>query len=367
MRPSGAACRRPGDRCRLRDRVPRRLRRAGSRRRSGARLRHPLRRRRPDRRGRRRRRRAARDPHVRRPQAGTAVRAGSESGRDGDRRRHRPRRVGGPRPPRRGQRRRGVAAGPPPRRPQVAGGGVGRRRLAGHDRRAGAGGDGGGPGRRRLRPAVVARACTAPIPGAPIEVVGVDVDAARVGRRRPGRVRPVPGLVVGPGLGERAPPRCAGSSPRRSCRSSSTATGCGRSAPTASGRPPDHDAHPPRRRVRATVRPSSRRRPHRRGPPTGRHHQHRRPAQGRRRRSSPHRTAHVLLVAAGDARLATAGTGDVLSGLIAALVAHGVGPFHAAAAGAHLHGRAAMLGPADGLVASDVAANLPAAIGQVCS
>lgn len=73
----------------------------------------------------------------------------------------------------------------------------------------------------------------------------------------------------------------------------------------------------------------------------------------------------VLVVTAGDARLATAGTGDVLSGTIAALVARGVDPFHAAAGGAFLHGRAAALGPADGLVASDVASQLPAALAEV--
>ena len=69
----------------------------------------------------------------------------------------------------------------------------------------------------------------------------------------------------------------------------------------------------------------------------------------------------VALVRSGDERLATAGTGDVLTGTIAAMVAAGTSPFHAAAAGAHLHGRAAMLGPAHGLVATDVAALLPAA------
>lgn len=70
----------------------------------------------------------------------------------------------------------------------------------------------------------------------------------------------------------------------------------------------------------------------------------------------------VLVVTAGDARLATAGTGDVLSGVIAALLARGLDPFRAAAAGAFLHGTAAALGPADGLIASDVAAALPAAL-----
>ena len=42
----------------------------------------------------------------------------------------------------------------------------------------------------------------------------------------------------------------------------------------------------------------------------------------------------------GDARLATAGTGDVLSGMIGALLARGLAPLDAAAAGAWLHARA---------------------------
>jgi NAD(P)H-hydrate epimerase len=73
----------------------------------------------------------------------------------------------------------------------------------------------------------------------------------------------------------------------------------------------------------------------------------------------------VLLVDAGDARLATAGTGDVLSGAIAALVARGIDPWRAAAAAAYLHGRAAALGPATGVVAGDVAARLPAAVDEL--
>lgn len=67
----------------------------------------------------------------------------------------------------------------------------------------------------------------------------------------------------------------------------------------------------------------------------------------------------VLLVRSGDARLASAGTGDVLTGILAALVASGADPFRGAAAAAHLHGRAAMAGPARGLVASDVVDLLP--------
>jgi NAD(P)H-hydrate epimerase len=73
----------------------------------------------------------------------------------------------------------------------------------------------------------------------------------------------------------------------------------------------------------------------------------------------------VLVASEGDARLATAGTGDVLSGTIAAFLARGLDPFRAAAGAAFVHARAAALGPAIGLVASDVAANLPAALEQL--
>jgi len=64
--------------------------------------------------------------------------------------------------------------------------------------------------------------------------------------------------------------------------------------------------------------------------------------------------------------LATAGTGDVLTGVIAALLAQGLDPFSAAAAGVWLHaaaGREAARrqGAAEGVVASDVIAALPAA------
>ena len=67
----------------------------------------------------------------------------------------------------------------------------------------------------------------------------------------------------------------------------------------------------------------------------------------------------VRVVVDGDARLATAGTGDVLSGVIGALLARGVPPLEAAAGGAWLHARAGAAGPADGLVASDLVDALP--------
>ncbi len=53
--------------------------------------------------------------------------------------------------------------------------------------------------------------------------------------------------------------------------------------------------------------------------------------------------------------LATAGTGDVLTGIIAGLVANGAAPFDAAATGAHVHGCAAIVaGTGDELVATDL-------------
>jgi hydroxyethylthiazole kinase-like uncharacterized protein yjeF len=56
--------------------------------------------------------------------------------------------------------------------------------------------------------------------------------------------------------------------------------------------------------------------------------------------------------------LASAGTGDVLAGLVGALLASGLAPYDAAAAGAWLHGAAATLA-AGPLTASRVAATIP--------
>ncbi|HXQ43841.1 MAG TPA: NAD(P)H-hydrate dehydratase [Acidimicrobiales bacterium] len=63
----------------------------------------------------------------------------------------------------------------------------------------------------------------------------------------------------------------------------------------------------------------------------------------------------ALLATAGSPRLATAGTGDVLAGAIGAFVARGLPLFEAAGLAAHVHGRAAALGPPEGLVAGDLA------------
>lgn len=71
----------------------------------------------------------------------------------------------------------------------------------------------------------------------------------------------------------------------------------------------------------------------------------------------------VHFCASGSARLATAGTGDVLAGVIGAFLARGLEPALAAALGAHVHGRAAGRGRPVGLVASD----LPELVSDVLS
>ncbi|MGH9276336.1 MAG: NAD(P)H-hydrate dehydratase, partial [Acidimicrobiales bacterium] len=74
---------------------------------------------------------------------------------------------------------------------------------------------------------------------------------------------------------------------------------------------------------------------------------------------------NVRIVTTGDARLATAGTGDVLSGVVGALLAQGMSPLDAAAAGAWLHGRAAAHGPHHGLTAGDLPDLLVSALDEV--
>jgi len=72
----------------------------------------------------------------------------------------------------------------------------------------------------------------------------------------------------------------------------------------------------------------------------------------------------VAISAGGVPALATAGTGDVLSGVTAAMLAKRLAPAHAACAAVYAHGQAGRLaatphGP-DGVIASDVIAALSA-------
>jgi NAD(P)H-hydrate repair Nnr-like enzyme with NAD(P)H-hydrate dehydratase domain len=74
----------------------------------------------------------------------------------------------------------------------------------------------------------------------------------------------------------------------------------------------------------------------------------------------------VAVSRGGSPALATAGTGDVLTGVIAALLAQGLDAFVAAAAGVFLHaaaGREAARrqGAPEGVIATDVIAALPGA------
>jgi NAD(P)H-hydrate epimerase len=75
----------------------------------------------------------------------------------------------------------------------------------------------------------------------------------------------------------------------------------------------------------------------------------------------------MVAVSPGDSpALATAGSGDVLCGVIAALLSQGLPPFVAAAAGVLLHVHAGRLaeraqGAAEGVIATDVISSLPAA------
>jgi len=77
---------------------------------------------------------------------------------------------------------------------------------------------------------------------------------------------------------------------------------------------------------------------------------------------APDEQGSVLIVDHGDRRLATAGSGDVLAGMIGAVLAAGVEPMRAAAAAAWVHAECARSGVGAGLVAGDLIDLLPAAI-----
>jgi ADP-dependent NAD(P)H-hydrate dehydratase / NAD(P)H-hydrate epimerase len=76
-------------------------------------------------------------------------------------------------------------------------------------------------------------------------------------------------------------------------------------------------------------------------------------------------TGRAAVNPTGGPWLATAGTGDVLSGIVGALAARGLPAFRAATAGAWLHGRAADLAGHEGLVAGDLLHALPTVLSQL--
>jgi ADP-dependent NAD(P)H-hydrate dehydratase / NAD(P)H-hydrate epimerase len=84
--------------------------------------------------------------------------------------------------------------------------------------------------------------------------------------------------------------------------------------------------------------------------------------------ASPDDTQPVLVNSTGTSWLATAGSGDVLSGLAGSLLAQGIPTATAAAAAAYLHGMAGRLAARDAPIgASDLIAAIPAAIRAVTS
>jgi NAD(P)H-hydrate repair Nnr-like enzyme with NAD(P)H-hydrate dehydratase domain len=77
-----------------------------------------------------------------------------------------------------------------------------------------------------------------------------------------------------------------------------------------------------------------------------------------------HPNGALRVVTSGTASLATAGSGDVLAGLIAATIARGHDPFDAAALAAHLHGRAGAA-LASYATASEVATSIRSLVGRL--
>lgn len=76
-------------------------------------------------------------------------------------------------------------------------------------------------------------------------------------------------------------------------------------------------------------------------------------------------TGDVALVADADERLATAGSGDVLAGIIGAFLASGMSGFRAAALGAWVHGAAARACWPVGTIASDLVEVLPEVLSEI--
>jgi len=78
-------------------------------------------------------------------------------------------------------------------------------------------------------------------------------------------------------------------------------------------------------------------------------------------------TGRAAVNTTGGPWLATAGTGDVLSGVVGALAAVGLPAFRAAAAGAWIHGRAADVAGHAGLVAGDLIDAVPTVLARLAA
>jgi ADP-dependent NAD(P)H-hydrate dehydratase / NAD(P)H-hydrate epimerase len=78
-----------------------------------------------------------------------------------------------------------------------------------------------------------------------------------------------------------------------------------------------------------------------------------------------HPKKEPLIIPRGDPGMATAGTGDVLTGILAGLLAQGLSPYQAAVLGVYLHGLAGEIAAIDKtsycLIASDLIDYLPEA------
>ena len=84
-----------------------------------------------------------------------------------------------------------------------------------------------------------------------------------------------------------------------------------------------------------------------------------------------HPDGRVFINPTGNAGMASGGMGDVLTGIIAGLIAQGLGPEEACRAGVYLHGAAAdslaqSIGPY-GYLAGDLLAAIPGEIKKVLS
>jgi len=82
-----------------------------------------------------------------------------------------------------------------------------------------------------------------------------------------------------------------------------------------------------------------------------------------------HSSGKVYINPTGNSGMATAGSGDSLTGIIASLIGQGAGAFEAAVAGVYLHGLAGDIAAEQkgkyGVIASDIVDSIPAAIDKV--